>query len=286
MSFPACETLIIATKTTKRSVTSYLISILIGLLLINAWMYYQQPGMLFYPLKELNENPRDWGMSYIDVAIHTEDGLELDGWYVPFANSKKVVLFFHGNAGNISHRRASLQILHDLGVNVLMLDYRGYGLSEGSPSESGLYLDARAAWDYLLNEKKFSAQDVVIFGRSLGGAVAVNLASQVEARGLMLESTFTSARDMADSLFPVLSKLLYVRFGLNSDERIKRVHCPVLILHSPDDDVIPYVLGERLFELANEPKRFVRLRGDHNSGFYQSQPVYGQLLDKWMKQLH
>lgn len=269
----------------KRRISSYLLSIFIGLLVINAWMYYQQPKMLFFPFKDVAENPRDWGMSYIDVAIHTEDGLELDGWYVPFSGAKQVVLFLHGNAGNISHRRASLQIFHNLKMNVLMVDYRGYGLSEGSPSEAGFYLDAMAAWSYLIDEKGFAENDVVIFGRSLGGAVAANLASQVEARGLILESTFTSSRDMADSLFPVLSHLLFVRFDLNTDERIQTVHSPVLILHSPNDDVIPYELGERVFELANEPKQFYRLRGDHNSGFYQSQPAYEQVLAEWMRAL-
>ena len=269
----------------KRRMSSYLLSILIGLLVINVWMYYQQPKMIFFPFKEMNENPHDWGMSYIDLAIHTEDGLELDGWYVPFANSKQVVLFFHGNAGNMSHRRASLQILHDLGVNVLMVDYRGYGKSEGSPSESGLYLDAMAAWRYLIDEKDFAANDVVIFGRSLGGAVAANLASKVESRGLILESTFSSARDFAHAVMPVISRMVLMRFGLNTAEAVQQVHSPVLVLHSPDDDLIPFELGERVFELANEPKHFVKLRGDHNNGFYLSQPQYGRVLADWLKRL-
>ena len=269
----------------KRPMSSYLISILIGLLLINAWMYYQQPKIIFFPYKDVEQTPGDWGMSYVDVAIHTEDGLELDGWYIPFSGSKQVVLFFHGNAGNISHRRASLEIFHDLGLNVLIVDYRGYGNSEGSPSEPGLYRDAMAAWSYLIDEKGFAANEVVIFGRSLGGAVAVNLASKVGASGLILESTFTSAKDFARVVFPFISRIMVMRFGFNTDELIKKVQSPVLVLHSPDDDVVPFHLGERVFELANEPKAFMRMRGGHNDGFYLSQPEYGQALAEWLKTL-
>lgn len=269
----------------KRPMSSYLTSLLIGLALLNAFMYFQQPRMIFYPVSGLEATPADWGLVYEDVALQAADGVRLHGWYVPAAGAEQVLLFFHGNAGNISHRRASLEIFHRLGLNVLMIDYRGYGLSEGSPDEAGLYRDAMAAWDYLIDERGFAADEVVIFGRSLGGAVAVELASQVPARGLIVESSLSSARDFARLVFPLLSRLIVMRYDFNSVAKLPQVQAPVLVLHSPDDEVMPFHLGERVFAAAPEPKVFVRLRGDHNNGFYLSQPEYEQALAEWLRAL-
>lgn len=269
-----------------RPMSSYLTSLLIGLVLLNAFMYFQQPRMIFYPVSGLEATPADWGLGYEAVSLQAADGVGLHGWYVPAEGAKQVLLFFHGNAGNISHRRASLEIFHRLGLNVLIIDYRGYGKSEGSPGEAGLYKDAMAAWDYLINERGFAADEVVIFGRSLGGAVAVQLASQVPARGLIVESTLSSARDFAQVAFPILSRLIVMRYDFNSVAKLPKVQAPVLVLHSPDDEVMPFHLGERVFAAASEPKSFVRLRGGHNGGFYLSQPEYEQALAEWLRGLH
>lgn len=269
----------------KRPMSSYLTSLLIGLVLLNAFMYFQQPRMIFYPMPVLESTPAQWGLVYEDVALQAADGVRLHGWYVPAAGAEQVLLFFHGNAGNISHRRASLEIFHRLGLNVLMIDYRGYGQSEGSPDEAGLYRDAMAAWDYLIDERGFAADEVVIFGRSLGGAVAVQLASQVPARGLIVESSLSSARDFARVVFPLLSRLIVLRYDFNSVAKLPQVQAPVLVLHSPEDEVMPFHLGERVFAAAPEPKLFVRLRGDHNNGFYLSQPEYEQALAEWLRAL-
>jgi fermentation-respiration switch protein FrsA (DUF1100 family) len=189
-----------------------------------------------------------------------------------------VLLFFHGNAGNISHRRASLEIFHRLGLNVLILDYRGYGRSEGRPSEAGLYRDARAAWDYLLDDRGVAPADVVLFGRSLGGAVGAELASQVRPGALILESTFSSARDLVREIYPILSWLIVRRFDFDTVARLRTVSSPVLVLHSRDDEIIPFELGRRVYEAAPKPKRFHELQGDHNGGFLLSQPGYGRGL--------
>lgn len=265
--------------------SSYLISLLIALLLINAFMFYQQPNMTFYPLSKLDATPTNWSLDFEDVTLQTTDGVALHGWYVPAAGSEQVLLFFHGNAGNISHRRASLEVFHRLGLNVLMIDYRGYGQSQGSPSETGLYLDAAAAWAYLVDDKGFAANDVVIFGRSLGGAVAVDLASNVSARGLILESTLSSSRDFAQLVFPVLSRLIFMRFDFASAAKMLSVNAPVLVLHSPDDEIMPFKLGEAVFAAANEPKAFVRMRGGHNDGYQLSQPEYELSLGEWLRAL-
>jgi fermentation-respiration switch protein FrsA (DUF1100 family) len=265
--------------------TNYVIMIVVSLLVLNVWMYFQQPNMIFFPMRELYQTPADWGFDYEDVNFKTADDIQLHGWYIPHKQSQQVLLFFRGNAGNISHRRDSIEIFHRLGLNIFIIDYRGYGKSKGRPGEQGLYRDADAAWHYLTEEKGFSSDQVIIFGRSLGGAVAASLASGVQARGLILESTFSSAKDFARSVLPVLSRLVFIRYNFNTAEKIQRVHCPVLVLHSPDDEIMPFHLGEKVFQLAHQPKRFLSMKGDHNYGFIRSQPQYEQELAKWLNTL-
>lgn len=259
-----------------RSMGSILIITAVLLAALNGWFFLQQPAMVFFPLRSLSATPADWGLAYEEVSLRSADGVALHGWYLPAPGAQKTLLFFHGNAGNISHRGESLAIFHRLGLNVLIVDYRGYGKSEGSPSEEGLHADAQAAWRFLREEKGVEEKDIVIFGRSLGGAVAARLAAEVKPAALILESSFSSARDVAGEVFPLLSKLLILRFGFNTAERIKAVKSPLLVLHSPDDEIIPYTLGERIYRAANEPKTLLRMQGDHNRGFLQSQPGYEQ----------
>ena len=273
----------------KGAVMTIVVSMVLSWVFLNGWMYLQQPGMIFYPSRELEAQPTDWGMPYEDVFLKTADAVDVHGWYIPAQGATRALLFLHGNAGNISHRHDSIAIFRRLGLNVFIFDYRGYGRSQGVPDETGLYRDADAAWRYLTETRGVAAQDIVIFGRSLGGAVAAQLAAQVgtgtPAGALILESTFSSARDFAREAFPLLSHLLMLRYDFNTARRLPAVSCPVLVLHSPDDEVMPYVLGEQVFRSAHEPKRFVRLRGDHNSGFLLSQPEYEQALDEFLATL-
>jgi len=259
--------------------------LLLALIFMNAWMYLKQPRMIFFPFDSVSVTPASWGLEYEEVGLRTRDGLTLHGWYIPAKGSDKVLLFFHGNAGNIAHRGDSVAIFHGLGLNVFIFDYRGYGRSEGAPSEDGLYLDARAAWTYLTQDRGFAGGDIILFGRSLGGAVATRLATEVQPAGLILESTFSSARDMADEVFPVLSRLVFLRFRFNTAMQIKKVHSPLLVLHSPNDEIIPFGQGRKIFDAANGPKKFVELTGDHNYGFVRSQPVYGQALGTFVSKL-
>jgi len=252
--------------------------LLVALLVLNVLMFIQQPSMLFFPSKSLQSSPKDWGMQYQDVFLETSDKERLHGWYIPYAGADRVVLFFHGNAGNISHRGESVAIFHHLGLNVLIMDYRGYGNSQGTPTEDGLYRDARASWQYLTQEKSIDKANIIIFGRSLGGAVASKLAAEVHPGALILESTFSSARDMAKSVFPLLSRLLILRFSFNSLASINKIDCPLLVLHSKDDEIIPFYMGKKIFHAANQPKYFVTMKGDHNSGFLFSQPGYEQSI--------
>ncbi len=259
-----------------------LAGLLLSLGLLNALFYLQQPGMVFFPYRTLDATPSDWGFEYEDVYLATEDGERLHGWFIPSPGSRRVLLFFHGNAGNISHRGESIAIFHRLGLHVFIFDYRGYGRSDGTPSEEGLYADASAAWRYLTETRGVPAQDIVAFGRSLGAAVAADLASREMPGALILESSFTSARDLADAVLPLVSRLLVLRYDFDTRARVARVSCPVLVLHSPEDEMIPFRLGEEVYRAANPPKAFVRMRGDHNSGFLRSQPEYQQSLGRFL----
>lgn len=259
-----------------------IVTAVVVLCLFSGWFYFQQPAMIFYPTSRLDATPANWGLQFEDVALQSSDGTRLHGWYIPHSDSNRVLLFFHGNAGNISHRGESVMIFHRLGLNVLIIDYRGYGQSEGKPGEAGLYNDARAAWQYLIKTKGFAKGDIIIFGRSLGGSVATNLAAEVQPGALIVESVFSSVKDMASEAFPVISYLVPLRFQFNSLEQIKQVTSPLLVLHSPDDEIIPYRLGEKVFQAANQPKAFVSMHGDHNSGFLASQPAYQQALEKFL----
>jgi len=259
--------------------------ILVFLLVLNLAMFFYQPHMVFFPTRSINETPRNWGLKYEDVFLRTADNIQLHGWYIPHPNAKLTLLFFHGNAGNITHRGDSIKIFHRLGFNVFIPDYRGYGRSEGKPSEIGVYEDAHSAWHYLLSARGQQRENIIIFGRSLGGAVATNLAMDVQPGALILESVFSSARDMAKSSLPGLSHVIFLRFKFDLISMIKQVHCPLLVMHSLDDEIIPYKLGKKVFLAANSPKILMQLQGSHNIGFLQSQPNYEHNLENFILML-
>ena len=261
---------------------SILTALVLAIAVFGGFMYVNQPAMIFFPIKELHEAPSHWGMDFENLTITTDDDIALHAWFIPQQSSEKTLLFFHGNASNISHRGDSVKIFHDLGLNVLIFDYRGYGQSEGKPTEAGLYRDARAAWNYLTQTRGVNSKDIVLFGRSLGGAVAANLASEVDAGAIILESTFSSARDMAQELFPLLSYMIPLRFHFNTAKFVQKVNCPVLVIHSPDDEIIPYSLGRKVYDAANQPRLMLDINGDHNGGFLRSQPHYGRGLKQFL----
>ena len=249
---------------------------LLALFSFNAYLYVQQPNMVFHPINEVDVTPKDWGLSFEKVRLNTASNEKISGWYLPHPEATKTVLFFHGNGGNISHRGDSIYIFHKLKLNVLIIDYLGYGESEGSPSEEGLYQSANAAWEYLT--KKTKAENIIIFGRSLGGAVAVDLASRVKVGGLILESTFSSVRDVLNIVMPKLSYLIYLRYSMDSLSKLETVKAPTLIIHSDEDDVIPYQLGQKLFFAAESEKEFLTITGSHNNGFMENIKPYMQTL--------
>ncbi len=195
-----------------------------------------------------------------------------------------MILFCHGNGGNISHRLDSIQLFHRLGLSTFIFDYRGYGLSEGSPAEKGTYLDAEAAWNYLIRQRKVEPKKIIVFGRSLGGAVAAWLAQGHTPRMLIIESTFTSVKDLAGKFYPYFPVRLLSRFNYNVIEYLQKVNCPLLIIHSRDDEIVPFSHGQRLFMSAKEPKEFLDIMGTHNEGFILSGKHYETGLDSFISQ--
>lgn len=268
---------------------SVLLQILLITLFFGLALWWAQPRMLFFPSKSLDATPADWGLTYEDVGLTTEDGIQLHAWLIPAAqprrNAPGTLLFLHGNAGNVSHRRDSLAIFHALGLDVLIPDYRGYGLSQGSPSEQGLYRDAAAAWRWLTQERAIAPEQILIFGRSLGGAIATHLAAQTRPAGLMIESSFDRLQSLADAHYPLLSRLIPLRYSFPAAEQIQAVRAPVLVLHSPQDRIVPESLGRRLFDAAPEPKHFVELTGGHNDGFLRSQPQYQRAISAFLDRI-
>ncbi|NIV18470.1 MAG: alpha/beta fold hydrolase [Woeseiaceae bacterium] len=234
------------------------------------------------PGRALEATPRDMGFDFDDVRLETADGVSLHGWYVHVPESRGTVLFLHGNAGNISHRLDSIAIFRDLGFDVFIIDYRGYGQSEGKPSEEGTYRDAEAAWQYLVDERSDDPARIVIFGRSIGGGVAAWLAARHRAAALILESSFTSAIDMAAHLYPFMPVRLISRLKYPVVDYVAGVECPVLIVHSRDDEIIPFFMGKALYEAAPTPKTFLELRGDHNMGFLLSLDRYREGLETFI----
>ena len=255
---------------------------IVGILLlfyvaITALLYVFQSKFIYFPSRQVLVTPASIGLAFDEVRLQTEDGVSIAGWYVPADEDSKIVLFFHGNGGNISHRLDTIEILHRMGLSVLMIDYRGYGQSEGSTDEQGTYLDAEAAWRYLVEERQFEPERIIILGRSLGGGVASWLAWQHPPKALILEASFTSVTDMAGQQYPFLPTKWLTRNRYDTASRLPEIEVPVFIVHSPSDDVIPYSHGRRLFELANEPKVFLEIEGGHNEGFIFSQ-VYREGL--------
>lgn len=237
-------------------------------------VYLLQGRLLYVPQRKLDATPADAGMDYADVTLQAADGVTLHAWHVRAPQEQALVLFCHGNAGNISHRLDSIVQFAGMGLSVLIFDYRGYGQSQGHPTEQGTYLDAHAAWDYLTGTLGTPPERIVVFGRSLGAAVAAGLARQVRPGALILESGFTSCADIGQQHYPWLPVRWLLKYRYPTIETVAHITCPTLIVHSPDDDIVPFSHGRHLYRAAAEPKSFLQISGDHNTGFLTSGETY------------
>ena len=247
-------------------------------------LYVTQSSLVFYPEigREIAATPAQLGLPYEDLRLKTSDGIGLHGWFVPAAPARGTVLFLHGNAGNISHRLDSVQMFHRLGYDILIFDYRGYGNSGGTPSEEGTYRDADAAWRYLAEQKQVPACRIVLFGESMGGAIAAQLASREKPAALVIASGFTSVPDLAQQLYPWLPARWLARIRYDTRAYLRTVTAPVLIAHSPQDEIVPYAHGQALFAAADPPRQFLELAGGHNDGFIFMRESWTGVLQEFL----
>ena len=250
-----------------------------------AYVYFGQGRLVYFPEpgREIRATPGDLGLAYQNLTLETGDGERLHAWFVPHDKARGAVILLHGNAGNISHRLDYVAMFHRLGLSTLIFDYRGYGRSTGKPSETGLYRDADAAWKYLVAERGIAAGRIVLFGESLGGAVAARLAAQERPAALVLASAFTSVPDLGSELYPWLPIRWLARMRYDTRAALRSVTCPVLVAHSPQDDIVPFRHGQALFAAAAEPKEFLETAGGHNQAFLFARPdwvdVFAGFLD-------
>jgi pimeloyl-ACP methyl ester carboxylesterase len=232
-------------------------------LVILALLYFNQSRMVFYPDRTLRSVPSDGGMEFEDVEF-LSGSQTIHGWYVPGKTGASVVLFCHGNAGNISDRLEILRGIHTSGLGVLIFDYAGYGKSSGSPDEKQMYSDAEAGWDWLIS-RGISPDRIIVYGRSLGGAVAAHVAAHRTPRVLVLEATFTDLSAVAGRHYPWVPVGWLLKYSYPTEARVREVQAPVIIVHSREDELMPFEMADRLLESTGKRGRLVVSRGGHNT---------------------
>ena len=269
-----------------RALGALLVGYVILLLLVRA----MEPRLIFFPgvARRLTAPPPELGLDPRSVRFRTEDGVTLSAWVMqPQSGTGYWLLICHGNAGNLSEggRAQHYAGLHGLGLGILAFDYRGYGESGGTPGEAGVYRDAQAAYRYLRDSLGVASDRIVLFGHSLGSAVAVELAGRVPAAGLILDGALSSGVQRGQELYPWLPVRWIARNRFESDRKIGRLTLPKLFLHARDDEVVPIAHGERLFAAAPEPKRFVRLAGGHGDAFLADSAAYYGAIQRFVEDL-
>lgn len=242
---------------------------------------------VFFPDKRIAETPRDRGLAYEEIYFQTEDGLNLNGWWIPGTGSPLTILWFHGNGGNISHRLDNITLRHDLlGTNIFIFDYREYGRSEGQASEEGTYQDGNAAIRYLRGREDVDPTKIVFLGESLGSAVAVEMATRHDCAALILESPFLSIAEMAKASFPFLPIDSFLQTRYDTLSKIGQVRAPLLIVHGENDEIVPFWHGQRLFEAAREPKEFYSIkRARHNDLYLVGGKAYLETLNRFLSRV-
>ena len=262
--------------------------IVLFLALYGVFLVSCERRIIYHPHKypEGNWNSSSSSVSREDVHFTASDGVRLHGWYIPSAGAKATLLWFHGNAGNITHRLGNIEMLKPLNLNIFIFDYRGYGKSEGVPDEKGIYSDSQAAYDWLVKVKNILPGEIILFGRSLGGICAVEVASGNSAAGLILESVFPSAGKMAEKIFPVLPLGGAIKSRFDAISKVPDLKLPKLFIHGTQDEIVPYKLGRELFSVAADPKEFYDIQGaGHNDTFLIGGAGYFNALGQFIKKV-
>lgn len=262
----------------------YIVLILALVVCFSCFYQHIENFFVFYPQASLDSVPADWSLTYDDVYFDTEDGERLHGWFFPSKKDAPVILFCHGNAGNISHRLDNIKLLTEQNMQVFIFDYRGYGKSSGKPYETGLYKDGLAAYDFLANQRNVSPERLILFGRSLGAAISIEIALKRNVSAIILESAFTSSRGMAKTLFlfKIFAPLLPPHY--NNLEKIGRITVPKLIVHGEDDDIVPFSMGKEIYRTAQQPKYFFPIKNaGHNDTYIVGGKKYFETLAAFVK---
>jgi fermentation-respiration switch protein FrsA (DUF1100 family) len=258
-----------------------LMNIILGgfLLLGGLWLYarHLEKDAVFFPDRYLALTPAEAGLRFEEVWMKTSDGLKIHGWYLPGKAGAGVLLFAHGNAGNISGRVGKLELFNRLGLNVLIFDYRGYGRSEGRPTVEGIERDTVAAYEFLVKDKAFDPRRVIAYGSSLGGVPVLALAARCPVGAVIADSVFSSAADMAREIYPFIPSFM-VGVRMDNLTPVSRITAPKLFIHSVNDEVVPYHLGRKVFDAAVGPKVFLDLQGSHVNGHMDDGPAYREGL--------
>jgi fermentation-respiration switch protein FrsA (DUF1100 family) len=233
---------------------------------------YLEHTSVFYPGHTIITNPSQVGLKYEDLYLRTSDGIKINAWFAKYSDSASTIIFAHGNAGTMGERIMKMKFWHDVGLNVVFFDYRGYGHSEGNPTEQGVYLDAQAVYDYLQSRPDIDHNRIIAYGASLGGVVMIDLASKRKLAALIVESSITSAKDMAHRLYPMIPSF-FMSIKFDSLSKISRISCPKLFLHSREDHTVPFSMGQKLYDTALVPKEFLVIYGGHNDGGFMDPQV-------------
>ena len=259
--------------------------ILLAYLGLALFLYSMQPRFLYEPIRQIPYTPAELGLDFEEVLFKTGDRIRLHGWFVPSPNAQFTVLYCHGNGGNMMYFLETVDFLNKMGLNCFIFDYRGYGYSQGTPSEHGTYLDARAAYRWLTKNKGVTPQHIILFGWSLGGSIAAYLAAKVKCAGLVAESTFTSYREIGCLYYPYMPVKWFTKFNYPTIDYVRKVTCPILVIHSRNDEIIPFEFGLKIYDVANEPKQFTEIFGRHNDGFLVSSNAHKNAWSAWLKSL-
>ncbi len=263
----------------RRRMFSILSRVFVYSLLIYGMGRYFEWKNIYHPSRTIRFDPSHVGLEYEDINLVTEDDKRLHGWWIPHEDARGSLIFFHGNAGNIGDRVWMAKDLHELGLNIFLLSYRGYGRSRGIPTEKGTYKDARAAYEFVrIQHGDDDSPPIILYGRSLGGAIAIQCALDKPVRGLIVESTFKSIPEIGKDLYPWLPVKLISRYSYDNVGKISEVSAPVLIAASHDDAIVPWGHTRAVYEAASEPKYWAEMIGDHNDTGWHTSPEYWRKL--------